>query len=164
MIQVMLNLLSNAVKFCDSANGWIAVALLKRDGGLRVDVRDNGRASRPEDHEAVFTKFSSGGRYADRQTARQRPRVHINVRSSSISAPDVGGKHPRKRRALFIHSADRGRDMSRKILIADDEPSIVCRGRVPPAAQRIRSARRARWRRGRSNSSRRPIPTSCCST
>jgi signal transduction histidine kinase len=61
MIQVMLNLLSNAVKFCDSANGWIEVALSERDGGLRVDVRDNGRGIRPEDHEAVFTKFHQVG-------------------------------------------------------------------------------------------------------
>ena len=61
MIQVMLNLLSNAVKFCDSANGWIEVALSERDGGLRVDVRDNGRGISPEDHEAVFSKFHQVG-------------------------------------------------------------------------------------------------------
>ncbi len=61
MIQVMLNLLSNAVKFCDSANGWIEVALSERDGGVRVDVRDNGRGISPEDHEAVFSKFHQVG-------------------------------------------------------------------------------------------------------
>ncbi|HEX9278198.1 MAG TPA: sensor histidine kinase [Casimicrobiaceae bacterium] len=61
MIQVMLNLLSNAVKFCDNANGWIEVALSERDGGVRVDVRDNGRGISPEDHEAVFSKFHQVG-------------------------------------------------------------------------------------------------------
>jgi Na+/proline symporter/nitrogen-specific signal transduction histidine kinase len=61
MIQVMLNLLSNAVKFCNSANGWIEVALSEREGGLRVDVRDNGRGIDPEEHEAVFSKFHQVG-------------------------------------------------------------------------------------------------------
>jgi len=61
MIQVMLNLLSNAVKFCNSANGWIEIALSERDGYLRVDVRDNGRGISPEDHEAIFSKFHQVG-------------------------------------------------------------------------------------------------------
>jgi Na+/proline symporter/signal transduction histidine kinase len=61
MIQVMLNLLSNAVKFCNTTSGWIEVALSERDGGLRVDVRDNGRGISPEDHEAVFSKFHQVG-------------------------------------------------------------------------------------------------------
>jgi signal transduction histidine kinase len=61
MIQVMLNLLSNAVKFCDSTNGWVEIALAERDGCLRIDVRDNGRGIRPEDHEAIFSKFHQVG-------------------------------------------------------------------------------------------------------
>ena len=61
MIQVMLNLLSNAVKFCDSANGWIEIALAERDGRLRVDVRDNGRGISSEEHEAIFSKFHQAG-------------------------------------------------------------------------------------------------------
>jgi len=61
MIQVMLNLLSNAVKFCNSANGWIEVALSEREGDLRVDVRDNGRGISLEEHEAVFSKFHQVG-------------------------------------------------------------------------------------------------------
>jgi Na+/proline symporter/signal transduction histidine kinase len=61
MIQVMLNLLSNAVKFCDSTNGWVEIALAERDGSLRIDVRDNGRGIRPEDHEAIFSKFHQVG-------------------------------------------------------------------------------------------------------
>ncbi|MEO8752916.1 MAG: sensor histidine kinase [Casimicrobiaceae bacterium] len=61
MIQVMLNLLSNAVKFCDSANGWVEIALIERDGHLRIDVRDNGRGISPDDHEAIFSKFHQVG-------------------------------------------------------------------------------------------------------
>jgi len=61
MIQVMLNLLSNAVKFCDSANGRIEVVLAERDGGLRIDVRDNGRGIRPEDFDDIFSKFRQVG-------------------------------------------------------------------------------------------------------
>ncbi|HTP47913.1 MAG TPA: sensor histidine kinase [Casimicrobiaceae bacterium] len=61
MIQVMLNLLSNAAKFCDRANGRIEVALAERNGRLRVDVSDNGRGIRAEDHEAVFGKFHQVG-------------------------------------------------------------------------------------------------------
>ena len=61
MIQVMLNLLSNAVKFCDSANGWVEIALAERDGSLRIDVRDNGRGISVEEHEAIFSKFHQVG-------------------------------------------------------------------------------------------------------
>jgi Na+/proline symporter/signal transduction histidine kinase len=61
MIQVMLNLLSNAIKFCDAANGRIEIALVEREGYLRVDVRDNGRGISPEDHSAIFDKFRQVG-------------------------------------------------------------------------------------------------------
>jgi len=61
MIQVMLNLLSNAMKFCDAANGWIEIALVEREGYLRIDVRDNGRGIGPEDQAAIFSKFRQVG-------------------------------------------------------------------------------------------------------
>jgi Na+/proline symporter/signal transduction histidine kinase len=61
MTQVMLNLLSNAVKFCDNANGRVEIALAEREGFLSVDVRDNGRGIRPEDHETIFNKFRQVG-------------------------------------------------------------------------------------------------------
>jgi signal transduction histidine kinase len=41
------------VKYCDSANGWVEIALTERDGSLRIDVRDNGRGISPEYHEAI---------------------------------------------------------------------------------------------------------------
>ncbi len=61
MIQVMLNLLSNAAKFCDAEDGRIDIALVEKGGALRVDVRDNGRGIRAQDHEAVFSKFYQAG-------------------------------------------------------------------------------------------------------
>ena len=37
----------------------------------------------------------------------------------------MGGEQARQRRALLVYSPDRSRGVSKKILIADDEPSIV---------------------------------------
>jgi signal transduction histidine kinase len=61
MIQVMLNLLSNAAKFCSAAEGRIDIALVERDGSLRVDVRDNGRGVSPEHQSEIFSKFHQVG-------------------------------------------------------------------------------------------------------
>src|SRR5258707_14146272 len=57
----MLNLLSNAVKFCDSAHGKVEIALVERDGCLRIDVCDNGRGISAEHHETIFGKFHQVG-------------------------------------------------------------------------------------------------------
>ena len=61
MIQVMLNLLSNAAKFCNANEGRIDIALVERDGRLRVDVRDNGRGVSPEHQGEIFSKFHQVG-------------------------------------------------------------------------------------------------------
>jgi len=61
LIQVLLNLLSNAVKFCDARNGRIDVALYEENGGLRVDVRDNGAGVDEADREVIFDKFRQAG-------------------------------------------------------------------------------------------------------
>jgi len=37
----------------------------------------------------------------------------------------VGGEPSRKRCAFFVHAADRGPNLSKRILIVDDEPNIV---------------------------------------
>jgi len=66
--QVMLNLLSNAAKFCDDERGRVAVELAVEDGGVRVDVRDNGPGIDPEDQELIFDRFRQGG-----QTMTERP-------------------------------------------------------------------------------------------
>jgi Na+/proline symporter/signal transduction histidine kinase len=61
IIQVMLNLLSNAVKFCDQSDGRIEITLTEDDGGLRVDVRDNGPGIAPGDEQKIFDKFVQSG-------------------------------------------------------------------------------------------------------
>ena len=67
MIQVMLNLLSNAVKFCDAVNGRVEIVLSEGDGGLRVDVRDNGHGISAKDQGEIFSKFHQvGGVLTDR--------------------------------------------------------------------------------------------------
>jgi signal transduction histidine kinase/Na+/proline symporter len=61
MIQVMLNLLSNAAKFCDAEQGRVEVALVERDGSIKVSVRDNGRGIKPEHQSEIFGKFHQVG-------------------------------------------------------------------------------------------------------
>ncbi|HYN12985.1 MAG TPA: sensor histidine kinase, partial [Burkholderiales bacterium] len=61
IIQVILNLLSNAVKFCEPGTGRIEIALSERDGGLRVDVRDNGPGVVEADRAVIFDKFRQAG-------------------------------------------------------------------------------------------------------
>jgi Na+/proline symporter/nitrogen-specific signal transduction histidine kinase len=66
--QVLLNLLSNAAKFCDEERGRVAVELAVEDGGVRVDVSDNGPGIDPENQEVIFDRFRHGG-----QTLTERP-------------------------------------------------------------------------------------------
>ncbi|TYC54563.1 histidine kinase [Zoogloea oleivorans] len=61
LVQVMLNLLSNAVKFVVRGKGRVLVTLSEADGGLRVDVRDNGPGLTPTEQQIVFEKFRQGG-------------------------------------------------------------------------------------------------------
>lgn len=61
LVQVMLNLLSNAVKFVVRGRGRVLVTLSEADGGLRVDVRDNGPGLTPTEQQIVFEKFRQGG-------------------------------------------------------------------------------------------------------
>lgn len=68
LIQVMLNLISNAVKFCDSKAGAIAVHLYRKNGNVRVDVRDNGQGISEENLEMVFERF-----WQVRRTGEGRP-------------------------------------------------------------------------------------------
>ena len=64
VVQVMLNLLSNAAKFCEPGHGQVTVELRAEDGGVRVDVRDNGPGIRPDEREVIFDKFRQGGNAA----------------------------------------------------------------------------------------------------
>ncbi len=54
--QVLVNLVGNAVKFTEK--GSVTVALERRDGSVRIAVRDTGPGIRPEDMERLFQFFS----------------------------------------------------------------------------------------------------------
>jgi Na+/proline symporter/signal transduction histidine kinase len=59
--QVLMNLLSNAVKFSRPGRGTVEVALVREEGRLRVDVRDDGIGIPLDQQEAVFDKFRQAG-------------------------------------------------------------------------------------------------------
>jgi Na+/proline symporter/CheY-like chemotaxis protein len=146
MVQVMLNLLSNAAKFCNPVDGRVEVELAERDGSLqdrraRQRPRHRSRGSRGD-----LQQVPPGGRHAHRQTARQRPGVaHQPPHRRAFRRPDVGGEPAGRRRAFFVHTAGGGATgrrglarrgparimptgattLSKKVLIADDEPNIV---------------------------------------
>ena len=58
LVQVMLNLLSNAAKF---TKDWVKIELLIQPNALQVNVSDNGRGVKPEEHEMIFEKFRQVG-------------------------------------------------------------------------------------------------------
>ncbi|MFN3494525.1 MAG: ATP-binding protein, partial [Hydrogenophaga sp.] len=55
--QVVLNLLSNAAKYAPRGTGKVAVVLRQEEGGLTVEVEDNGPGIAPEQQALVFEKF-----------------------------------------------------------------------------------------------------------
>jgi len=57
LVQVLLNLLGNAAKFVPRPGGRIALRLLERDGGLAVQVRDNGPGVPADQRERIFERF-----------------------------------------------------------------------------------------------------------
>lgn len=57
MTQVLTNLLTNAVKY-SPAGGTIAIAGERRDGHIRVSVRDEGLGIPEDQRDKVFEKFS----------------------------------------------------------------------------------------------------------
>jgi Na+/proline symporter/nitrogen-specific signal transduction histidine kinase len=61
LLQVLLNLLSNAAKFVPRGRGHVDVRLQLREGGLRVEVQDNGPGVAPGQEELVFERFRQGG-------------------------------------------------------------------------------------------------------
>jgi len=61
LMQVLLNLLSNAAKFCTPGSGRVDVRLAARDGGVRIEVADNGVGISPEYQALIFEKFRQVG-------------------------------------------------------------------------------------------------------
>jgi len=61
LVQVVLNLISNASKFAPRNEGLITAVMTVSDGGLRVDVTDNGPGIAEEEQGLIFEKFRQGG-------------------------------------------------------------------------------------------------------
>jgi signal transduction histidine kinase len=66
LLQVVINLLSNAAKFVPAGQGRVDVRLALREGGVRVEVQDNGPGVPPGQQALVFEKFRQGGDASDR--------------------------------------------------------------------------------------------------
>ena len=141
MIQVMLNLLSNAAKFCDAGNGRVEISLVERGASLQVDVRDNGRGISPEHQAEIFSKFhqvgdtltdkphgSGLGLHISRQIIEHfggRLWVESELGRGACFSFTVPTRVPARARPHERPVADWSLRMSKKILIADDEPNIV---------------------------------------
>jgi Na+/proline symporter/nitrogen-specific signal transduction histidine kinase len=61
LTQVVVNLISNAVKFSDRKDGWVCLEARRENGGLRVNVRDNGIGIDRKDHKKIFERFQQAG-------------------------------------------------------------------------------------------------------
>ncbi len=59
--QVVINLLSNAVKFAPRQTGVVDVRLRAAQGGVTVEVQDNGPGIAPDQQDMVFEKFRQVG-------------------------------------------------------------------------------------------------------
>jgi two-component system sensor histidine kinase KdpD len=57
--QVLVNLLENALKYADRASG-LRVAAWREEGGVGIEVADEGPGLKPGDEERVFEKFYRG--------------------------------------------------------------------------------------------------------
>ncbi len=66
LTQVLLNLLSNAAKFLPPQEGRVEVRLRAVEGGLRVEVQDNGSGVAAAQQSLIFEKFRQGGDAANR--------------------------------------------------------------------------------------------------
>jgi signal transduction histidine kinase len=66
LVQVLLNLLGNASRFVPRPDGRIDMHLLLRDGGLAVQVRDNGPGVPESQRGLIFEKFHQASEGAQR--------------------------------------------------------------------------------------------------
>src|SRR6266446_3542205 len=67
MAQVVLNLLHNAVKFT-GPDKQIRLRALRRDGGIAIEVEDNGIGVREKDRKRIFERFYRADDLLSRQT------------------------------------------------------------------------------------------------
>ena len=58
--EALFNLVGNAVKFTPPG-GYVEIAAVRAEGGVRLSVRDNGPGVAPADRERIFERFFRGG-------------------------------------------------------------------------------------------------------
>jgi signal transduction histidine kinase len=67
LTSVVWNLVSNAMKFTDRSKPQVEVRLLRRDGSVVLEVKDDGIGIARADHERIFERFSQ----VERGTSRR---------------------------------------------------------------------------------------------
>jgi len=61
LAQVFINLLTNARKYCDAERQEVRIEVRRPDGGVQIDVIDNGSGIPRESQEIIFEKFARLG-------------------------------------------------------------------------------------------------------
>lgn len=87
LIQVVTNLLSNAVKF-SPAGGSVEIAASRRDGRVRVSVRDHGPGIPEAFRDRVFEKFAQ----ADASDRRQKGGTGLGLSICRAIIEGLGGE------------------------------------------------------------------------
>ncbi len=97
MMQVLTNLLSNAAKYSPPGAG-VTVDILRREGGIRVSVSDQGPGIPEEFRERIFQKFAQ----ADSSDTRQKGGTGLGLSIVKAIIEKFGG------RVGFDSGADEG--------------------------------------------------------
>jgi signal transduction histidine kinase len=87
LIQVLTNLLSNAAKF-SPPDSTVAIAVTRRDEGVRVSVTDEGPGIPPEYQGHVFKKFAQ----VDSSSSRQKEGTGLGLSISRAIVEMHGGR------------------------------------------------------------------------
>ncbi len=129
--RVLANLISNAVK-ATPEGGRITVSARKMQDHLQVSVADNGRGIPAEYLSRLFEEFVQ---VPDAETGSAGLGLSISKRIINAHGGSITAASARRpRRDLHLYAARRGRpsaspisrgtDMSRRVLVIDDEPNI----------------------------------------
>lgn len=132
--QVMANLISNACKFSER-DGLVEISAVRREGNLRVTVKDHGPGI-PDDFRArIFQKFSQ----ADSSDGRQKGGTGLGLSIAKSLVEGFGGRigfESEKGRgtAFYFDLPESGLDLKpaigpssgkQRLLICEDSPDIA---------------------------------------